>query len=85
MTEYNILPKDLYNMDENDFAIGEIEATKYIINAKIRQRFQSKSDHQEWITVVKCICADGTAIPSLIIFKAKKVLMQWIPADICDD
>jgi hypothetical protein len=36
MAEYKILPKDLYNMDESGFAIGEIEAAKCIINAKIR-------------------------------------------------
>jgi hypothetical protein len=70
IAEYDILPKNMYNMDESGFAIGEIEATKCIINAKIRQRFQSKPGRQEWVTTVECICADGTSIPPLIIFKA---------------
>jgi DDE superfamily endonuclease len=72
-------------MDESGFAIGEIEATKCIINAKIRQQFQSKPGRQEWVTAIECICADGTAIPPLIIFKAKKLLTEWVPADICNE
>ena len=30
--KYNILFKKIYNINENEFAIGEIEILKYIIN-----------------------------------------------------
>ena len=36
LTEYRISPKNLYNMDESRFAIGDIGASKVIINANIR-------------------------------------------------
>jgi hypothetical protein len=31
---------------------------------------------------VECICADGTVIPPLVIFKVEKLSTQWIPASI---
>ena len=36
VAEYNILPKNKYNMDESGCAIGEIEASRCIIDANIR-------------------------------------------------
>ena len=85
IVEYNILPENEYNMDESGYAIGEIEATKCIINANIRQQFQSKPGRQEWVTSVECICADGTALLPLIIFKGEKVSARWVTENICDD
>ena len=43
VAEYNILRENKYNMDESGYAIGEIEATKFIINANIRQQFQKQT------------------------------------------
>jgi DDE superfamily endonuclease/Tc5 transposase DNA-binding domain/helix-turn-helix, Psq domain len=85
VAEYKILPKDKYNMDESGYAIGEIEASKCIINANIRQQFQSKPGRQEWVTSVECICADGTALPPLIIFKGTKLSTRWVDGNIPED
>ena len=82
LAEYNIKPENIYNMDESGFAIGEKEAGKVIINAEVRQKFQAKPGRQEWVTVVECICADGTVVPPLVIFKAENLSIQWIPANI---
>jgi hypothetical protein len=37
LVEFNIKSENIYNMDESEFAIGEKEAGRYIINANIRQ------------------------------------------------
>ena len=71
--EYKIIPENMYNMDESGFSIGEIQPVKCIINAQIREQFQAKPGHQEWVTSVECICADRTALPSLIIFKMENL------------
>ena len=65
----NIELENVYNMDESGFAISDVEASQHIINAAICQKFQAKPGHQEWVMAIECICADGTSIPSLIIFK----------------
>ena len=78
--EFNIRPKNMYNMDESGFAIGDVEPSRRIINTKIREHFQAKPGRQEWVTVVECICADGSVISPLIIFKAENLSREWIPA-----
>lgn len=42
LEKYDITIENIYNMDESGFAIGKIEASKYIINTRIRQRLQAK-------------------------------------------
>lgn len=82
LTEFNIKPENIYNMDESGFSIGEKEAGRCIINSNIRQQFQAKPGRQEWVTVVECVCADGSVISPLVIFKAENLSTQWIPASI---
>ena len=82
LVEYNIKLENIYNMDESGFAIGEKEAGRCIINATIHQQFQAKPGHQEWVTVVECICADGSVVPPLVIFKVENLSHEWIPASI---
>ena len=77
----NIEPGNLYNMDESRFAIGDIESSQCTINATIRQKFQAKPG-QEWVMAVECICADGSFLPPLIIFKGENLPCEWIPASI---
>jgi hypothetical protein len=83
--EYNIKPKNIYNMDESGFAIGETEPAQCIINTQIHQRFQAKLGRQEWVSVVECVCANGTVTPPLVIFKAENLSTEWIPASIHGD
>ena len=71
--KYNIKSKNMYNMDESGFSIGEKEAERCIINAQIHQKFQAKPECQEWIIMMKCICVDENIIPPLVIFRAENL------------
>ena len=77
--EYNILEENTYNMDESGFSIGTIEASKVIINREIREYYQSQLGRQEWVTMVECICADGSSVPPLVIFKSENFSPHWVP------
>jgi len=83
--EFGIEVENIYNMDESGFAIGDVEASMRIIDKTIRQKFQAKPGRQEWVTAIECICADGSFLPPLIIFKGENLSCQWIPASIHDD
>ena len=83
--EKEILPENTYNFDESGFSIGKIEASRVIINSRIRQKYQAQPGRQEWVSVIECIGADGTSIPPLVIFKGENLSQQWIPADISED
>ena len=83
--EFNIQPENMYNMDKSGFAIGTTQAGRAIINAKVRSWLQVHPRCQEWVSVVECICADGTVISPLVIFKGKSLSNTWIPTDVHDD
>ena len=74
----------MYNMDESGFSIGTTQAGRIIINSKIRSRLQAQPGRQEWVTVIECICADGTMVSPLVIFKGENLSNTWIPADVAD-
>jgi len=85
ISENNIQPEDIYNMDESGFSIGTIEATRIIVNATLGTRFQGNPGRQEWVSVVECICADGSAISPMLIFKGETISTAWYPDNIPDD
>lgn len=80
-----VLHENVYNMDESGFSIGTIKAGRVIINASIRSKLQAQPGRQEWVTVVECICADGTMISPLVIFKGETLSTAWVPASVAED
>ena len=80
-----VLLENVYNMDESGFSIGTIKAGRVIINASIRSKLQAQPGRQEWVTVVECICADGTMISPLVIFKGETLSTAWVPASVAED
>ena len=83
--QYQIMEENIYNFDESGFSIGQIQATRVIINSRVRQKYQVNPGRQEWVSAIECICADGSSISPLIIFKGENLSKQWIPVDIHSD
>jgi hypothetical protein len=79
LTRMKIKENNIYNMDETGFSIGTMESTRIIIDSTLHTRYQAHPGRQEWVSIVECICADGTAIEPLVIFKGHNVLQSWIP------
>ncbi|KAJ8110223.1 hypothetical protein OPT61_g6878 [Boeremia exigua] len=84
MKEYNILPRDTYNMDEKGFAIGVSGRSKRIFDKALYQtkRFQ-KSLHdgnREWVSILVSVCADGSVLPPGVIYPAagRAVQANWV-------
>jgi hypothetical protein len=82
--EYEVLPSNIYNMDEKGFLIGFLTKSKRIYS---KTYFESRNllghiqdGNRECITILGCICADGTAIPPSIIFQALNGNLQdsWL-------
>lgn len=62
----------LYGCDETGFQIGTAHRQYATGGAGKKQQYKQKeSDSCETITAVVTICADGTSIPPLVIFKGK--------------
>ena len=85
INEYNVEPENQYNMDEKGFLIGVINrSTKRVFNKRqyekkeVTQSLQAGS--RKWVTVLACVCADGTAIPPGIIYEAagEDIQSSWV-------
>ena len=83
--EYKILEENIYNIDESGFSIGTMESTRIIIDSSLRTKHQAHPGRQEWVSMVECICGDGTAIAPFGIFKGKNVLENWIPPKVLNE
>jgi hypothetical protein len=65
--EYEIEQSNTYNMDEKGFMIGVLGRTKRVFSKQtwvkkgVREPIQD--GNREWITVLACVCADGSALP----------------------
>jgi len=82
--KYKIEPRHTYNMDEKGFLIGVIGRSKRVFSRRmwekkeVRAAFQDGS--REWITLLACVCADGSALPPGLIYEAasKAIQSSWV-------
>jgi hypothetical protein len=84
VAEFEVEPKNTYNMDEKEFMIGVLGKSKRVFDKVLykERRFKQASHdaNREWVTVIGCICADGTTLPPAVIFSAasEKVQANWV-------
>ena len=77
ITEYNIQPELIYGMDESGFPTGNPQKERIIGRRGTKmQHKQIEGDHQN-TTVLVTICANGTALRPMIIWKGKNFLKKW--------
>lgn len=83
--QHQYTPDRIYNMDESGFAVGESQSSRALVNIRERSSWKVISGRQEWITAIECISADGSALPPLLIFKAKHTNTGWVPTQAPQD
>jgi hypothetical protein len=78
LNEKNITPDHIYGMDEKGFVLGKAPRT-LILGPKDCSSipYVTEDGSRENISVVECICADGTSIPPQIVFKGKRRQESW--------
>lgn len=73
MQEYNIQPRDTYNMDEKDFFVGRTIRSKRIFSkASLAQKERTEAIHdgnRGWVKLLACVCASGEALPPALIYQ----------------
>jgi hypothetical protein len=74
MKEYNIEPSHIFNLDEKGFMIGVLGRSKRVFDKKIYDQkgvtTAVQDGSRQWITVLACICSDGTALSPSLIFQS---------------
>lgn len=76
-TAIPILPQDIYASDESGFTEATAVRQKVIGSRKNKIQHKTGGADRENTTVMVTICADGTAIPPLVIFKGKAFGVNW--------
>jgi hypothetical protein len=88
--KYHITAENIYNWDEKGFIIGISNVVKRIISKEAlksgRVRFAQQDGSREFISLLACICADGTHLPPALIYKGESHDLQvsWVE-DLGDD
>jgi hypothetical protein len=72
--QYHVDPRHIYNMDEKGFLIGIVGRSKRIFSRRMWEKKEVRASLQDgnrvWITLLACICADGSALPPSLIYEA---------------
>jgi hypothetical protein len=73
--EYNVEPRNTYNMDEKGFFVGKTTRTKCVFSKAVWQeklRTAAMQDgNRKWITVLACVCGDGSSLPPALLHGGK--------------
>jgi hypothetical protein len=82
--KYNITAENIYNWDEKGFMIGRSNVGRRIMTKEAynqgRIRYFQQDGSREFISLLACICADGTALPPALIYQGASNDLQssWI-------
>ncbi|EED19666.1 MFS multidrug transporter, putative [Talaromyces stipitatus ATCC 10500] len=86
ISEYGILPEDIFNFDETGFAMGLCATAKVITGSdRYAQPKLLQPGNREWVTAIEATNSTGWAVPSYVIFKAKKNVREGWFDDLPDD
>jgi hypothetical protein len=91
ISQYDIEPRHTYNMDEKGFMLGVLTRSKRVFSKRLYKEGKIKAHIQdgnrEWITLLACICADGSALEPAIIYQSTSGSIQdsWLQAFDPDD
>jgi hypothetical protein len=75
---YKFKPGNIYNMDESGFPIGKGSKRRIITRPGTRTQHKVEDGNRENVTVMCTICADGTSLPPVVIFKGKNFQARWV-------
>ncbi|KAH5390817.1 hypothetical protein HBI32_241910 [Parastagonospora nodorum] len=74
LDEYCLEAGDIYNMDEKGFLIGIVGTSKREVRASLQD------GSREFLTLLACICADGSSLPLSLIYASTQgaIRLNWV-------
>ena len=82
--QYNIKAKNTHNMDEKGCQLGVGGRIKALIDINQKDAQKIEDGNRELITIIECVCADGTMIRPNVVFQGKRHNMEWGRVNPCD-
>ncbi|KAF8591392.1 hypothetical protein K439DRAFT_1611268 [Ramaria rubella] len=78
--KYDIPPENIYNKDEKGLQLGggrKNIGTQFIFPHRMKQKMVKHSDSLQLMTILEAMCADGTALPTLMVLPDGSKPDQW--------
>ena len=75
--EYDILPENIYNMDEKGIQLGIGAKITAMIDRDQKVVYSIEDGNRELVTVIECICADGSVLHPSVIFQGVRRNSEW--------
>ncbi|KAF9508864.1 hypothetical protein BS47DRAFT_1302188, partial [Hydnum rufescens UP504] len=76
VNNYNIKPENTYGFDKTGFPIGKGQQPCVAAHKQTKTQHSTCGGGCENITVLETICADGTYLTPIVIFKANQVQLS---------
>jgi hypothetical protein len=77
MEEFNILPENIYNMDEKGIQLGIGAKITAMIDRNQQTAYSIEDGNRELVTVIETICADGSVLHPSVIFQGQRRNSEW--------
>lgn len=75
--KYSIKPNNIYNMDEKGIQMGIGAQSRVLVDQNQKSIYMKVDGNQELVTLLECVCADGSALNPLAVFKGKRTNARW--------
>lgn len=81
--KYNI-SSNLYNMDEKGIQLGVGNRSRPVLVDRDQKSIQSiQPGNRELVTIIECLCADGSALHPTVIFEGVRRDLRWGEVNPC--
>lgn len=81
---YDIKPQNIYNMDEKGIQLGVGEKIKAIVDRDQKAVQNIHSGNRDLVTIIECICADGTVLHPSVVFEGPHRDLKWGANNPCE-
>jgi hypothetical protein len=75
--EHDILPENIYNMDEKGIQLGIGAKITAMVDRNQKSVYSIEDGNRELVTVIECICADGSILHPSVIFQGVRRSSEW--------
>lgn len=84
VVQLGIRPEDMYGMDESGFPPANQGRCRVVGGRGTKTQHKQGGGDRENVTAIVTICADGTTIPPMIIYKGKHFMQKWNDGNTCN-
>ena len=84
IAKYDVEVENTYNIDEKGFMIGTTTRTKHVFSRRMWEKKEVRETLQDgnraWVTLLACVCGDGSALPPGLLYESANSSIQssWV-------